>query len=183
MAKSPNPKTTSGARSLSSVEDFAHYAVSLGANAAKVIDASSIETSAWVRLKCQFGCGGFGSSLCCPPHTPMPGEMGKVVAGYEKAILFSADRGTTRDVAVKLEREMFLAGYYKAQGFGAGPCGLCGKEGCDFENGCKHPADARPSMEACGMDVYGTARGNGFEIEVVRDREDKPHFFGVVLVK
>jgi hypothetical protein len=51
------------------------------------IDTGSIVTAAWVRLKCQFGCSGFGMSLCCPPYTPTPDVTRKVIDSYEKAIL------------------------------------------------------------------------------------------------
>ena len=56
------------------LNDFLQRARDLGAVEAKAIDANSIVTAAWVRLKCQFGCGGYNSSLCCPPYTPTPEE-------------------------------------------------------------------------------------------------------------
>jgi hypothetical protein len=37
-------------------------------------------------------------------------------------------------------------------------------------------------MEACGIDVYTTARANGFSIEVVRDHSCDQNYFGVILV-
>ncbi|HQL83575.1 MAG TPA: DUF2284 domain-containing protein, partial [Spirochaetota bacterium] len=51
---------------------FITRAVELGAGEAKIIPSESIVTAPWVRLKCQFGCGGYNSSCCCPPHTPTP---------------------------------------------------------------------------------------------------------------
>jgi predicted metal-binding protein len=81
---------------------------------------------------------------------------------------------------VKLEREIFLSGFYKALGFGAGPCRLC-KE-CNLKE-CVRPDDARPSMEACGIDVFATARANGFPIEVVRDYSCEQNRYGVVLIE
>jgi hypothetical protein len=36
-------------------------------------------------------------------------------------------------------------------------------------------------MEACGIDVYATARGAGFTIEVVKTRNEKPRYFGLLL--
>jgi predicted metal-binding protein len=42
---------------------------------------------------------------------------------------------------------------------------------------------ARPSMEACGIDVYKIARDNGFPIEVVRTRGEEWNIYGLVLVK
>jgi predicted metal-binding protein len=41
-----------------------------GALEAKTIPASNVVTAEWVRLKCQFGCDGYGNGLCCPPRTP-----------------------------------------------------------------------------------------------------------------
>ena len=37
-------------------------------------------------------------------------------------------------------------------------------------------------MEAYGIDVFATARANGFPIEVVRDEEDEQHHNGLVLI-
>ncbi|HID55545.1 TPA: hypothetical protein EYP37_03380, partial [Candidatus Poribacteria bacterium] len=50
------------------------------------------------------------------------------------------------------------------------PQGMCSNTLTQFEEpGCRHPRQARPSMEACGIDVYRTAKTAGFPIEVVRD--------------
>ncbi len=147
---------------------FVRRACDLGAIEAKVIRADSVVTAPWVRLKCQFGCGGWGSNLCCPPHTPTPEETAKVIACYTQALLIHC-RGNKRPtkIVAALEREIFLSGFYKALGFGAGPCRLC--KDCNLA-GCMRPDDARPAMEACGIDVFATARANGFPIEVVTGR-------------
>ena len=103
-------------------------------------------TAPWVRLKCQFGCVGYDSSLMCPTHSPTPEETRRVLDGYKDAILVHGDEDVDVDeIVVDLEREIFLSGYYKALAFGAGPCGLC--RTCDFDE-CKYPDRARPSMEA-----------------------------------
>ena len=70
-------------------------------------------------------------------------------------------------IVAALEREIFLSGCYKALDFGAGPCRLC--KDCNLA-GCIRAEDARPAMEACGIDVFATARANGFPIEVVHGR-------------
>jgi predicted metal-binding protein len=160
---------------------FIARAVELGAREAKIISAGSIVTAPWVRLKCQFGCGGYNSSCCCPPRSPSPEQTRSVIDCYRKAILahFDGRRGVT-GVIVRLEREIFLAGYYKALGFGAGPCSICAE--CPGD-GCIHPEKARPSMEACGIDVYATARAAGFPIEVVKNRKCEENYYGVVLIE
>ena len=44
-----------------------------------VIETSKILTEPWVRMRCQFGCFMYGKSLCCPPRTPTPDEMRKIL--------------------------------------------------------------------------------------------------------
>jgi len=161
-------------------EIFLRNAMRLGARAARVISPREVVTAHWVRWKCRFGCDGFGSSLCCPPHSPTPEETRKVLDEYERAVLFEAERRQPTKIAAALERELFLEGFHKAFGMGAGPCRLC--ETCAFEEGCRRVEEARPSMEACGIDVFATARGQGFEIQVIRETTDPQHYFGLVLI-
>jgi predicted metal-binding protein len=160
---------------------FVERARELGAVGAKSIRADSIVTAAWVRLKCRYGCGGWGSTLCCPPHTPTPEETARVIACYRRALLIHCRR-TPRPtpLVVALEREIFLAGYYKALAFGAGPCRLCRE--CTLES-CTKPNEARPSMESAGIDVYATARANGFPIDVVQNTGDEQNYYGLVLIE
>lgn len=137
----------------------------------------------------------FGKRLTCPPHTPTPDVTRKVIDSYQKAILFhrkleggdrkSSDENLFRlefhKTIVRLEIGIFLDGYYKAWSMGSGYCRLC-KE-CDPPGFCRRGFEARPAMEACGIDVFKTARDNGFRIEVVRTHEDEMNLFGVVLIE
>ena len=165
-------------------KDLIHYldaALEMGAEAAKVIRASTIRCEAWVRLKCQFGCGGYDKRLMCPPFTPTPAEMTEVVSCYRRAILiYAKDNGIVNEIIPHLEREIFFAGYYKALGLGSGPCRLCKR--CDTSSRCRHPYEARPAMEACGIDVFATVRASGLPIEVVRTRRQRGDYYGVILV-
>lgn len=175
---------------MDSVEEYCKLALERGAEGAKAIDPDSIATAEWVRLKCQFGCTGFGRSLCCPPHTPTPEVTRRVIDSYGKAILLhrhitdgSKRREETRQFnqkVVRLEIEIFLSGYYKALSMTSGPCRLC--KDCDLNNPCKHGMEARPSMEACGIDVFKTARDNGFPVRVVRAQGEEQNIFGLILV-
>ncbi len=172
------------------MKSLSHYrkkALEMGIDGAKIVDPHSIVTAEWVRMKCQFGCPGFGRSLCCPPHSPLPGVTRKVMDSYQRAILLHQrllKGGKTKvfnENIVRLEMEMFLDGYYKVWSMGSGPCRLC--EACHMQGPCKHGYQARPSMEACGIDVFKTARDNGFEIKVVQTHEEKRNIFGVVLAE
>ncbi len=164
-----------------SLEELCEIAVKLGAAEAKVIKTSQVAVRDWVRLKCQYGCDGYGKRLTCPPYSPTPEQMRRILSEYSSAILLRFEpRGeNVHRVVAKLEREAFLSGYYSALGLASGPCPFCRK--CNLKN-CVNPELARPSMEACGIDVYATARGAGFEIDVLRTRRDKPRYFGLLLV-
>jgi predicted metal-binding protein len=150
--------------------------------AAKIVRPTDVVTAPWVRLKCQFGCDGYGQCLTCPPYSPTPDQMRKVLDGYQRAMLIHFDEDAdTKATVVELEREIFLRGAWKAFGLGAGPCYFC--ESCVLREGaCRHAERARPAMEACGIDVYTTARRAGFPIEVVRTRRQCPEYYGLVLI-
>jgi predicted metal-binding protein len=149
---------------------------------AKIVSPSDVETAPWVRLKCQFGCDGYGQCLVCPPFTPTPEEMRKVLDAYRRAILihFEAE-AEIKAVVAELEREIFLRGVWKVFGLGAGPCYFCKKCPVD-ERQCRHAERARPAMEACGIDVFSTVKKAGFPIEVVRTARQCPNYYGLVLV-
>ena len=159
----------------------------LGAAEAKPIHPTSVVTAPWVRLKCQFGCGGYGKCLTCPPHSPTPDQTRQVLDCYRLAVLLhnpvqagGSDWTSIDQVVSDLEREAFLAGHYKAFAFGCGPCSLCAE--CTLDD-CTHPSRARPSMEAAGIDVYATARANGLPIQVVTDHSCPQNYYGLVLIE
>ncbi len=153
-----------------------------GVKEAKMVSPAEVETAAWVRMKCQFGCDGYRQCLVCPPFTPTPEQMRQVLNAYRRAILIHFEpQADSKDIVVELEREIFLRGAWKAFGLGAGPCCLC--TSCPAEPGkCRHPEKTRPAMEACGIDVYTTVRKAGFPIEVVRNTRQCPNYYGLVLV-
>jgi len=159
---------------------FIKKAVELGAKEAKIISADSIKTAEWVRLKCQFGCDGYGRRLTCPPYSPTPEQTRQMLSDYSYALIIHGDKYTDiRSIIAILEREIFLDGYYKAYGMGAGPCFLCKK----CPKLCRHPEQARPSMEASGIDVYATARTNDFPIEVVKTKKCRENYYGIILIE
>ena len=102
---------------------------------------------------------------------------------YTTAILIHSpqDWVDIKVIVCKLEREAFLSGYYKAFAMGSGPCNLCTT--CDTHKPCVHADQARPSMEACGIDVFRTARTAGYSIEVVRDSTSPQNYFGLLLLE
>jgi predicted metal-binding protein len=153
-----------------------------GVKAAKMISPSDVATAPWVRLKCQFGCDGYARCLVCPPFTPTPERMREVLDAYRRAILIHFERyANVKSTIVELERAIFLRGAWKALGLGAGPCYLC--KSCPTKQGrCRRAEQARPAMEACGIDVFTTVRAAGLPIEVISDRRACPNYYGLVLV-
>jgi len=109
--------------------------------------------------------------------------MRKVLDAYCRAILIHFDRETDVKAAVAdLERSIFLRGAWKAFGLGAGPCYFC-KDCPVEEKQCRHPERARPSMEACGIDVFSTVKKLGFPIDVIRTTRQCPNYYGLILVE
>ena len=145
------------------LEKYCALAIGGGATHAKQTHPDTVVTAPWVRLKCQFGCPGYGMGYCCPPNTPTPEQTRTILDSYQRAILFHIEVPHMPqrekhyrkffDMLVDLEGEIFKEGYYKAFVFLAGPCRLCKKCGKLEDKPCKFLSKARPCMESCGMDV------------------------------
>ena len=174
------------------LEKYCQAAIEGGATHAKQIHPDSVVTAAWVRLKCQFGCPGYDKGYCCPPHTPTPGQTREILDAYQRAILFHIEVPDMPqkekhfrkffDMLVDLEGELFKYGFYKAFVFLAGPCRLCKKCAKLEKKPCNLLYQARPCMEACGMDVYQTARNNGFFIKTLREKTETNNEYCLMLV-
>lgn len=158
---------------------------------ARPIAPEQVVVAEWVRLKCRYGCSGYGADLLCPPHTPTPTDIRRVLDDYRRCLLLRLDvtagaeageqsRRLT-EAALRLERSLFLSGAHKALAFTAG--GFCRQcESCPSGVGCRYPERARPPMTACGIDVFSTAANAGWSIDVVADRDGPYHLFALVLV-
>jgi predicted metal-binding protein len=97
-------------------------------------------------------------------------------------LLFRADSGwLVRYLATELEKAFLNLGLVKAFGLGSGPCRLC--DTCDTSRPCQHPTQARPSMEAAGIDVFSTVRRCGWEGRFVAEKDNPRDFFGLVLLR
>jgi predicted metal-binding protein len=174
------------------LEKYCARALEGGATQTKQIHPGSVVTAPWVRLKCQSGCRHYDNSYCCPPHTPTPEETRSIIDSYDRAILFRKEaphmpgRGKSFmkyfALMTELEGELFKDGFYKAFVFLAGPCLLC-KECTKLQEApCNFRDRARPSMEACGIDVYQTVRNNDFFIETLREKTETQNIYCLTLV-
>jgi predicted metal-binding protein len=176
---------------MAELRKYVKRALSMGMTKAKIISSSNVVVKNWVRIKCQYGCGGYGKRLTCPPYSPTPEYTQKMVDEYTKALLMQIEdispekemrmSRKLRSVVADLEREIFLDGYYKAFGMASGPCRLC--RICISHKPCKYPYDARPAMEACGIDVYQTVRNSGFRLDVVREEDSCYTYNALILIE
>jgi predicted metal-binding protein len=167
-------------------------AVELGADVATPMAVADVVAAEWVRMKCLYGCDEPGLYRTCPPNLPPVETTRRLLAEFERAILLEVgpivgeersdpESDRINQAALALERELFLAGHYKAWKMGAGPCDICAA--CTSGEPCPTPEKARPSMEGCGLDVFATVRNAGRAIDVVRTETDPYRFFALVLVE
>jgi predicted metal-binding protein len=103
---------------------------------------------------------------------------GAQTAAYESRLRESQNEFARLMTA--LEAEAFKMGYRFAAAFAGGDCVLC--DVCAGANGqpCKHPFEARPSMEAMGIDVVATAEAAGLAVELPAD--EHPRWTGLLLI-
>jgi len=83
-------------------------------------------------------------------------------------------------IMTALEAEAFKMGYRFAAAFAGGDCVLC--DVCAGATGepCNHPFEARPSMEAVGIDVVATAAAAGLAVEL--PAVEHPRWTGLLLI-
>lgn len=94
----------------------------------------------------------------------------------------------TRDWKIKLheivncvEAAAFKEGFYLAAGLIGGTCSLCVEcVGQQSGEPCRHPFEARPSMEAMGIDVLRTCGNVGMTVRF--SSEDRVRWTGLVLI-
>ena len=158
------------------------------------IDAKEIVVSQWVRMKCMFGCGEYGTKACCPPNVPTVAECERFFRDYTEAAVFHFEKKVdkpedrhawTRTVNTKLsklEREVFLAGYQKAFLLYMDSCHLC-KDCPATRNQCLNKKLARPAPEALAVDVYSTVKKVGYPINVLPDYSQKMNRYAFLLIQ
>ncbi|MBU2602689.1 MAG: DUF2284 domain-containing protein [Actinobacteria bacterium] len=156
-------------------------------------------------------CPGYANYLHCPPNTMSVQEFRRTLDRYSVALLVQVESARNSldldaegmggksvveleaelhgdenralgKLVTKLEAEAFKAGYYYAAGFTGGICILC-PECVDLASGdpCRRPLEARPAMEAVGIDVFKTAANAGLPIKLSSD--EPVRWTGLVLVE
>lgn len=165
----------------------------------KLIPVSYIVVDPRVRIKCLVPvCDSYNRGLMCPPNLPPLHEFREALARFSRALLVQyrqswpsesgRDMKTAFDGARKLhelinlgEKQALLSGFRFATGLIGGSCHLCEEcVGVNSGEKCRHPFRARPSMEAMGIDVIGTAEKAGMPL--VFPVEDEVTWTGIILL-
>ncbi len=160
----------------------------------KWIKSSDIVIAEWVRFKCIYGCVSYGKKGSCPPNNPSVSECRDLIKSYEDIIIIHFEKQfddpeerhnwskKVNNKLLRLEREVFLAGYHKAFLFFMDECELCKECAIDREK-CNNPQYSRPTAEGLAIDVFATVRGCGYPINVVKDYDHKMNRYAFLLVE
>lgn len=158
------------------------------------IDPKHIVVAQWARMKCMFGCKNYGKCGTCPPNTPSVSESKEFIRGYRTCAVFHFTKRVARpedrfawtrkvnSKLLKLEREVFLSGYYKAFLLFMDSCNLC--ETCPgIRQLCKNPKMARPTPESMAMDVFATVGKIGYPINVLYDPSQEMNRYAFLFIE
>ena len=159
----------------------------------KWIDPRRIVVAQWVRMKCMFGCGGYGSAAC-PPNTPPVEECRRFISDYLEGVVFHFVKAVdqpddrhdwgreTNARLMELERAVFLSGCHKAFMLHASTCSLC-PECAPTRVECRHQKLARPAPEGLAIDVFATVRQYGYPIDVLSDHTQAMDRYAFLLIE
>jgi predicted metal-binding protein len=157
-------------------------ATEMGAAHAVVIKASDIVLDPRTYLKCMYGCKDWGKNWTCPsaPGALKPWEFWSILKRYKKAVLVHcADKKLSQRISMAIEREAFIDGDYFA--FSMSDCSLC--DGCSWPEPCRNPKQARPAMQALGIDVFATARKQKLPIFALSNENEPQNWYSLVLIE
>jgi len=167
--------------SIRSNQELIQEALDLGCMKAKVISTKAISLAHWVKLQCQFGCSKHARLFTCPPFTPESEEMAEILEEYDQALLIHGDHDTNvQEIVIDLETRFKQKGYQKAFALGAQPCKLCNP--CTISTFCQYPEKARPTLQACGIDVKATVNNNGWTDLIPHKPCSDSHPIGMILI-
>ncbi|UGV41048.1 DUF2284 domain-containing protein [Methanococcoides orientis] len=184
------------------MDEIISLALENGAARASLMQATGIIVDERVRLKCMVPrCNHYGD-LVCPPNLPPIDEVRKIISRYRVAMVLAVEHKNPpkpqtiqdsasvehelnkkakqlSDILLILEGEALKRGYRFAAGFSGGDCTYCDKCVKSGED-CRHPFNARPSMEGMGIDVVGTLKNAGITLEF--PVTDKIEWWGLLLL-
>ncbi len=106
---------------------------------------------------------------------------GRLCEELDKATDSARWQRTLHMLVNSVETEAFKKGFYLAAGLTGGECSLCGEcVGIQSGKPCRHPFEARPSMEALGVDVIRTCEKARMPVKL--SSKTRVRWTGLVLV-
>ncbi|MGD0884617.1 MAG: DUF2284 domain-containing protein [Thermodesulfovibrionales bacterium] len=173
---------TLGALHIDQINLLAPKILAMGFRKVYPIKTEDIHISDWTDLRCRFGCDRYGSPHC-PPNSPSSRKTKGIIKNYTSALLLEGEPPTRAFQlrVLQAEREAFTAGFHKAFSYWAGPCSLC--ESCVTKGPCVNTANARPSMEGAGIDVFETVRHAGATLRTLKTKKDFVKYFALILLE
>ncbi|MGE5397665.1 MAG: DUF2284 domain-containing protein [Chitinophagales bacterium] len=134
-------------------------------------------------LKCRWGCGDFfKDSIKCHVRNTTFAERVEMIKSYKYILMVhSNDAQELSHAMLKLERTAFLDGYYFALAIRS--CHLCPSCAVDKGEPCPSPEKIRPCEISFGIDVFKTARKQGFPCEVLQNKDETPNRYGFLLIE
>jgi len=167
----------------SKLDKYIRLAKEMGAEHALAIRASDVVIDPRTYLKCMYGCKDWGKNWTCPsaPGAIAPWQFGEIfLKRYRTAILVHCtEKRPSQKISFAIEKEAFLDGFYFA--FSMSDCALC--EGCAWPLPCRNPKQARPAMQALGIDVYATAKRQGLPLFPLRGQEEPQNWYSLILIE
>ena len=168
--------------------------ISLGAAKAAPITAGQVVLAAAFRDACaQNSCGVYGKYWVCPPACGEIEDLMTRVRSYDQAILYEsvghfedsfdfegmvAARQAHGALSRKIEETLRAECPEERLHLSVGGCDLC--KACTYPEGqpCLFPERALLSLEACGVDVYQTAKAAGLPYN---NGANTVTYFGLIL--
>lgn len=145
------------------------------------VKRTQIVTDIRTILKCYYGCPSFGANKMCPPYTVPPERFYSILKKYKIGLLVETAARDINNAVVNIEKEAVRLGYHFAFGMRGGACPLC-PECTAADEPCRNLIEARPSMEAMGIDVFGTLKSAGLDTKKLASLCEDFTFFGLVLI-
>lgn len=163
------------------IEKLCSFAVRNGCINAVPVERKQVATDIRTIVKCHYGCPSYGISKMCPPYSMPPERFYPILKKYRAGIVVETKASDINSAVVAVEKEAVRLGYHFAFGMRGGACPLC-PECTPAVEPCRKPLEARPSMEALGIDVFRTLLKAGIKHKKLASSDDDFNFFGLILI-
>jgi predicted metal-binding protein len=182
-----------GRRTIPETKDLERMFAGRGFSDFRWIDPREIVVAEWVRMKCLYGCVEYGKNAACPPNAPPVDACARFFREYKRAAVFhfakKVDRPEDRHSwgrqlnleLLKLEAEVFKAGFVKAFLLFFDSCGIC-LECTSARAACREPKLSRPTPDGLAVDVYTTVRKIGYPIDVLSEYDQEMNRYAFLLI-